>query len=87
MASIYTSKAAPIRGPYLKHAFAKSVLKGEDAWLQQRDLQVSVPATAGESRFCECMFCIFEIVHALIKQVKSWALSVLLCTAVSTSKV
>lgn len=50
MASIYTSKAAPIRGPYLKHAFAKSVLKGEDAWLQQRDLQVSVPANAGKRR-------------------------------------
>ena len=34
MAPAYT----PIRGPFLKHAFAKSVDKGEDAWLQQRDL-------------------------------------------------
>ena len=34
MAPAYT----PIRGPFLKHAFAKSVDKGEDAWLQQRNL-------------------------------------------------
>jgi hypothetical protein len=48
MATIYTSKIAPIRGPYLKHAFAKSVLKGEDAWLQQRDIQLAVPSSGGE---------------------------------------
>ncbi|KAK9830885.1 hypothetical protein WJX81_001707 [Elliptochloris bilobata] len=33
-----TSAYTPIRGPFLKHAFAKSVDKGEDAWVQQRDL-------------------------------------------------
>jgi hypothetical protein len=47
MASIYTAKQAPIRGPYVKQAFAKSLYKGEDAWLQQRD--VSVPASGGVS--------------------------------------
>lgn len=45
MASIYTGKQAPIRGPYVKQAFAKSIYKGEDAWLQQRDVQV--PASGG----------------------------------------
>ena len=39
--------AIPIRGPYLKHAFAKSVHKGEDAWLQQRDLAVPLPHGKG----------------------------------------
>ncbi|KAK9918098.1 hypothetical protein WJX75_001295 [Coccomyxa subellipsoidea] len=47
MASIYTAKQAPIRGPYVKQAFAKSLYKGEDAWLQQRD--VSVPASGGNA--------------------------------------
>lgn len=47
MASIYTAKQAPIRGPYVKQAFAKSLYKGEDTWLQQRD--VSVPASGGVS--------------------------------------
>ena len=47
MASIYTGKQAPIRGPYIKQAFAKSLYKGEDAWLQQRDAEVIVPAIGG----------------------------------------
>ena len=38
----------PIRGPFIKHAFAKSVTKGEDFWLQQRrvhaELQGEAPA-------------------------------------------
>ena len=29
----------PIRGPYVRHAFAKSVTKGEDYWLQQRSVE------------------------------------------------
>jgi len=41
MAAAYT----PVRGPFLKHAFAKSVDKGEDAWLQQRE----VPSGAGRA--------------------------------------
>ena len=28
-----------IRGPFVKHAFAKSVTKGEDFWLQQRGVE------------------------------------------------
>lgn len=51
MTSIYTGKQAPIRGPFVKHAFAKSVHKGEDAWLQQRDVVVSVPTSGGLSPF------------------------------------
>lgn len=60
MASIYTGKQAPIHGPYVKQAFAKSIYKGEDAWLQQRDIEVSVPAIGGvpavlKSLPCSCM--------------------------------
>ena len=47
MATTYVGKSAPIRGPYLKHAFAKYVLKGEDAWLQQRDVDTSISASKG----------------------------------------
>ena len=47
MATTYVGKSAPIRGPYLKHAFAKYVLKGEDAWLQQRDVETEVSASKG----------------------------------------
>ncbi|KAK9844809.1 hypothetical protein WJX74_007066 [Apatococcus lobatus] len=43
MASAYV----PIQGPYIKHAFAKSVYKGEDFWLQQRDLQWTAEIKAG----------------------------------------
>lgn len=42
MSSPYT----PIRGPFVKHAFAKSVDKGEDAWVQQRDLPCGAGAPA-----------------------------------------
>ena len=38
---------APIRGPYLKHAFAKYVLKGEDSWLQQRDVDNTISSGKG----------------------------------------
>ena len=48
MASIYSGACAPIRGPYLKHAFAKLVHKGEDAWLQQRDAEVPLSPGKGE---------------------------------------
>lgn len=37
MASLYD----PILGPYYKHAFAKSVVKGEDTWLQQKDVSLA----------------------------------------------
>ncbi len=47
MATTYVGKSAPIRGPYLKHAFAKYVLKGEDAWLQQRDVDTSISSSKG----------------------------------------
>jgi len=47
MATTYVGKSAPIRGPYLKHAFAKYVLKGEDAWLQQRDVETKISASKG----------------------------------------
>lgn len=47
MAAAYT----PIRGPFLKHAFAKSVDKGEDAWLQQRE----VPSGAGTGTMAHTM--------------------------------
>ena len=50
MATTYVGKSAPIRGPYLKHAFAKYVLKGEDAWLQQRDVDTSISASKGVHR-------------------------------------
>ena len=39
--------AVPIRGPCLKHAFAKSVHKGEDTWVQQRDMAVPLPGGKG----------------------------------------
>ena len=47
MATTYVGKNAPIRGPYLKHAFAKYVLKGEDAWLQQRDVDNTLSSGKG----------------------------------------
>ncbi len=50
MATTYVGKNAPIRGPYLKHAFAKYVLKGEDAWLQQRDVTTASPLGKGMHR-------------------------------------
>ncbi len=50
MAAAYT----PVRGPFLKHAFAKSVDKGEDAWLQQREVPSGAGmALAGPRRSCE----------------------------------
>ena len=50
MATTYVGKNAPIRGPHLKHAFAKYVLKGEDAWLQQRDVTTALPFSKGMHR-------------------------------------
>ena len=47
MATTYVGKNAPIRGPYLKHAFAKYVLKGEDSWLQQRDVDNTISSGKG----------------------------------------
>ena len=54
MATTYVGKSAPIRGPYLKHAFAKYVLKGEDAWLQQRDVDNTVSASRGMPMLSAC---------------------------------
>jgi hypothetical protein len=47
MATTYVGKNAPRRGPYLKHAFAKYVLKGEDSWLQQRDVDNTISSGKG----------------------------------------
>ena len=44
MASIYTR----LRGFHVKHAFAKSVHKGEDAWSQKRGVAAGAAEEKGE---------------------------------------
>ena len=69
MATTYVGRNAPIRGPYLKHAFAKYVLKGEDAWLQQRDVDNTmssgkgVPHAAARPSFIQAAAAALSSIH------------------------
>ena len=40
LSSNMASSYDPIRGPFVKNAFGKAVVKGEDTWLQQRGLAI-----------------------------------------------
>ena len=61
MAPAYT----PTHGPFLKHAFAKSVDKGEDAWLQQRDLPCADGALPRRTAYL-VLLCLVRVSHCSV---------------------